>query len=112
DDCALDSRSPDDRAADDLSQMVEKRVTAVLAGLQHTRVGLRAEREAVRPVDTGSEELLDRFRDVPRITLAVFAEGNRIVLRRLRDADEARVFPAMEDDHVLGRRQPAHRLVE
>src|SRR5262245_8106226 len=109
---SFDPRSPDERAAEDLPQMVEEGVTASLAGLQHARVRVRTERQPVRAVDTGAEEQLDCLRDVPRIALAVLAERNRRVRRRLRDADDARVLPTVENDAVLGRRQSACRLVE
>ena len=83
----------------------------MLACFQDTRIRLRAEGKPVGPIDTSSEEELDRFRDLPRITLAVFAEDDRIVLGGLRDADDAYALPAVEDNTVLGRRQSASRLV-
>src|SRR4051812_7537183 len=44
-DRALHARRPHERAAGDLAQVVEQRVAAVLAGLQHAGVGVRAERD-------------------------------------------------------------------
>ena len=73
---------------------------------------LRATARRVGPIDTSSEEELDRFRDVPRMTLAVFAEDERIVLGGLHDADDAYALPAVEHNAVLGRRQSASRVVQ
>ena len=52
-DRALHAGRPDERSADDLAQVVEQRVAAVLGGLHHARVDVGAERKTVRPRDAG-----------------------------------------------------------
>ena len=54
DDRAFDPGRPDDRAREDLRQVVEQRVAAVLGGLDHPRVLVGAEGQAVGPFDPAS----------------------------------------------------------
>ena len=58
---------PHERAPEDLAQVVEQRVAAVLGRLEHARVRLGTEREAVGAVDAGAQQRLDGPGDVARI---------------------------------------------
>ena len=74
--------------------MLEQRVAAVLAGLEHAGVRLGAEREPVGPVDPRAAQGVDRLGDVARVALAVVAERDRVVGRGLGDAGDLRRRPS------------------
>ena len=57
-DGAVDAGRPHDRAAEDLAQVVEQRVAAVLGGLDDAGVAARPERDAVGPADAGRRRAL------------------------------------------------------
>ena len=89
--------------------MLEQRIAAVLAGLEHAGVGLGAEREPVGPVDPGRAKRVDGLGDVARVALAVLAERDPIVRRRFDDAGDPGRAPAVEDGGVLGAGDPRGR---
>src|SRR5262249_1766600 len=91
-----------DRAAEDLTQVVEYDQAAFFGRLDHTGVRVGPEREPVRPADTTRQQRLDGLRDVRRIVGEVVARDGRLHLLRLGDADDARRRPAVEDGDVLG----------
>ena len=100
-DRATDARGPDDRALEDLPQMLEQRVAAVLGGLDDSLVLVSAEREPVGAADPVVQQPLDRGRHGSRIEVGLRAERQRLVGRRLGDPAH-RLLPPVEHGLVLG----------
>ncbi len=73
-DCTADAGGPDEGTLDDLSQVLEQWIAAVLGRLDDTPVLIAAERERVRTVDPAVEQAFDRRRDGPRVRVGLGAE--------------------------------------
>ena len=112
DDSSLDAGRPDDRPLEDLRQVVEQRVAAVLGGLDHPRVLGGAEREPVGAFDAHLPQSLDRAGDRAWVFLSAAAERFRFDRRGVGDPGDAGLRPTVEDGDVLGDRDPLRRLVE
>ena len=81
DDGAVDAGRPDDRAAEDLAQMVEQGVAAVLGCLGDGGVVVGAEGESVGAGDAAAQQDLDRLGDRPGVVVEVVAAGDGLVGR-------------------------------
>ena len=93
--------------------MVEQRVAAVLGSSPaRARAPSGPSASPYGPVDAGREQALDGLGDVARVALAVVAERDRLVRRRLGDAGDAGRRPAVEDRGVLGDGDAVRGLVE
>ena len=102
DDRSVDARRPDDRPLDDVAQVVEQRVAAVLGGFHDARVVLAPERQPVGPGDAVAQQQLDGARDAARVVVEGLAAHDRLVRRARRDALDAGLRPGVEDGRVLG----------
>src|ERR1700761_8190317 len=104
-DRAAQARRPDDLAAvEDLPQVVEERVAAVLGRLDHLDVLVGTERQAVGALDPRLAQPLDRPRDRARVAVGARPERLRLERRGLDHAVDPGFRPAVEDGAVLGDR--------
>jgi hypothetical protein len=79
---APDARRPDDRTSEDLRQVIEERVAAVLGRLDHLRVLVGAERQPVGPLHPAQADRLDRAGDRARVVLGAFPQRLEIGIDR------------------------------
>ena len=106
-------RRPDDRAAEDLRQVVQERVAAVLGGLDHPHVLVGAERQAVgalHPALRGSPR--PRRRPSAGSRRPIVPSGSGCERRGLGDAGDPGLLPAVEDGDVLADRDLLGGAVE
>src|SRR5208283_2756315 len=94
---AGDTRSPDDRTAQYLTEVVEHDEAAVLGRFDHTGVLLGPERKPVGTAHAGFEKRLDRLGNVAGIAGVGGAQLDGRVGPRGRYSDDAGLGPAVED---------------
>src|SRR5664279_5986610 len=99
----LDGGGPDDRAAQQLAQVLEYRVAAVLDGLGDPRVATGAESDGIGPGDVCRAQDCDRLRHPLGVVAVVVPDGDGLVGRGGDDPGDAGRRVPVEDQVVLGK---------
>src|SRR5262249_1412216 len=102
---------PEDRAFDDLSEVLQERVAAMFGGLDHEPVLLAPGGEAARPPAAALQQRPAGAGHDSGIPIGGPAERHRVVRRCLGDSLQCS-FPAAKDGGVLRRRDLIGGVVE